>query len=120
MTESTGTARLVLEAIAPGARIEVPEGMQVGDGLSVPLAAAGRWLSIGSGPDQDLVIRDEPRTIRRSHCRITYRGGAYQLQSRLHPDGLAINGEYFHDCTARALREGDLIRIGSVTLRFSL
>jgi FHA domain len=120
MTDRLVSARFVLAEVAPEARIEAPEGMQVGDSFPVPPAAAGRWLSIGSGPDQDIVIRDEPRTIRRSHCRITYRGGAYQLQSRLHPDGLAINGEYFHDCTARPLREGDLIRIGGVTLRFSV
>jgi predicted component of type VI protein secretion system len=120
MAESMATARFVLAAVEPGSRIEVPAAMQVGDSLPVPAAAAGRWLALGSGPDQDIVIRDEPRTIRRSHCRITYRGSAYQIQSRLHPDGLAINGEYFHDCTARALHDGAMIRIGSVTFRFAL
>jgi hypothetical protein len=50
-----------------------------------------------------------------------YRDGAYRLQGRLHPAGHALNGERFFDCTARALRDGDLVTIGqNVTLRFML
>jgi predicted component of type VI protein secretion system len=67
------------------------------------------------------VIRDQPPGISRSHCRMTLRGGAYLIQGRLHPDGYAINGERFHDCTARPLRNGDRLTVGKhVTVRFRL
>jgi hypothetical protein len=119
MAEIPGEARLVLAEVAPGAAIVAPEGMQGGDSIPVPAAVAGRWITIGAGPDQDVVIRDEPRGIRRSHFRMIYRNGAYQIQSRLHPEGLWINDEHFLDCTARPLKEGDLVKVGHVTLRFA-
>jgi hypothetical protein len=52
---------------------------------------------------------------------MTVRDGAYRLQGRLHPAGYALNGEPFSDCTARPLKDGDLITIGRhVTVRFCL
>ena len=67
------------------------------------------------------MIRDHPPGISRSHCRMTLRGGAFLIQGRLHPDGYAINGVRYYDCTARPLRDGDRVTVGKyVTLRFSL
>jgi predicted component of type VI protein secretion system len=81
----------------------------------------GRWITIGAGPDQDIVLRDRPAGISRSHCRMIWRGGAFLIQGRLHPDGYAINGERHFDCTARPLRDGDRVTIGRhVTLRFTV
>jgi hypothetical protein len=120
MPETIPRARLMLAAIEPDVEIVTPEGMQIGDSIPMPAAAGGRWITLGSGTDQDLVLRDQPRGIRRSHCRFIYRGGAYQIQGRLHPEGYRINGEAFQDCTARPLKDGDLLQLGPhVTLRFS-
>lgn len=113
--------QLVLSDLPPGVEIVQPAGLQVGDAIPVPPAVQGRWITLGAGPDQDIVIRDEPAGVSRSHCRMTLRGGAYLIQGRLHPAGHAINGERFFDCTARPLRDGDLVTIGRhVTFRFSL
>jgi hypothetical protein len=115
-----GAGRLILTGLAPGVRIAEPDGMQLGDALPIPPAAMGRWITLGSGPDQDLIIRDEPRGIRRSHCRLIFRAGATHIQGRLHPEGYHLNGEHFTDCTARALKHGDLIQIGEhTTFRFA-
>jgi hypothetical protein len=113
--------QLVLEELPPGVEIVAPAGLQVGEAIPLPPAVQGRWITIGAHPDQDIVLRDQPAGIGRSHCRMTFRNGAYLIQGRLHPAGYAINGERFHDCTARPLRDGDLITVGRcVTLRFSL
>src|SRR5256885_10137886 len=103
---------LILEELPPGVEIVAPAGLAVGNAIPVPPAVQGRWITIGAGPDQDIVIRDQPPGVSRSHCRMTFRGGAFLIQGRLHPDGYAVNGARFHDCTARALRDGDLITIG--------
>jgi pSer/pThr/pTyr-binding forkhead associated (FHA) protein len=113
--------QLVLAELPPGVEIVAPAGLKVGEAIPVPPAVQGRWITLGSGPDQDIVIRDQPPGISRSHCRLTYRGAAFQIQGRLHPSGHAINGERFFDCTARPLRDGDLITIGRhATFRFVL
>ena len=112
--------QLVLEELPAGVEIEAPAGLKVGEAIGVPPAVQGRWITIGAGSDQDIVIRDRPASISRSHCRMIYRGGAFLIQGRLHPDGYAINGERFFDCTARPLRNGDRVTIGrQVTVRFA-
>ena len=113
--------QLVLAELPEGVQIAAPAGLRVGDAIPLPPAVQGRWITLGAGPDQDIVIRDEPAGVSRSHCRMTLRGGAYLIQGRLHPAGYTINGERFFDCTARPLRDGGLITIGRhVTFRFSL
>jgi pSer/pThr/pTyr-binding forkhead associated (FHA) protein len=111
---------LVLEELPPGVEIVAPAGLVVGGAIPVPPAVQGRWITIGAGPDQDIVIRDQPPGVSRSHCRLILRG-AFLIQGRLHPDGYAINGVRYHDCTARPLRDGDRVTIGKyVTVRFRL
>src|SRR5262249_17079865 len=113
--------RLILAELPPDVAIAAPSGLQIGDAITVPSQVQGRWITIGAGPDQDIVIRDQPPGISRSHCRMTLRGGAFLIQGRLHPDGYAINGVRFHDCTARPLCHGDRGTVGEyVTVRFSL
>lgn len=112
---------LILEELPPGVAIVTPAGLAAGGAVPVPPTVQGRWITIGAGPDQDIVLRDQPPGISRSHCRLTLRGGAFLIQGRLHPDGYAINGVRFHDCTARPLRDGDRVTVGrNVTLQFSL
>jgi predicted component of type VI protein secretion system len=113
--------QLVLKELPPGVEILAPAGLAVGGALAVPPAVQGRWITIGASPDQDLMIRDQPASISRSHCRMLLRGGAFLIQGRLHPPGYAINGERFNDCTARPLRDGDLLTLGQrLTFRFTL
>jgi hypothetical protein len=119
MIETSTQARLILAELGPDVEIVSPEGMQIGESVPVPAAAMGRWINVGSGPDQDLILRDQPAGIRRAHCRMTFRDGAYRIQGRLHPLGYVLNGEHFIDCTPRPLKDGDLIRIGKhATFRF--
>jgi predicted component of type VI protein secretion system len=111
----------ILSSLSPGVEIVTPDGLTIGDIIPVPEQVRGRWITIGSGPDQDIVIRDQPAGIGRSHCRMNLRDGAFLFQARLHPAGWALNDERFYDCTARPLRDGDLITIGEhATFRFSL
>ena len=113
--------QLALMQLPPGVEILAPAGLAVGNALTVPPAVQGRWITIGASPGQDLVIREQPASISRSHCRMILRGGAFLIQGRLHPPGYAINGDRFNDCTARPLRDGDLVTIGQyATFRFSL
>src|SRR3954466_14573581 len=84
--------QLVLQSLPDGVEIVTPAGLQVGDAVPVPPAVQGRWITIGAGPDQDIVLRDQPPGISRSHCRMTQRNGAFLIQGRLHPTGYAING----------------------------
>jgi predicted component of type VI protein secretion system len=110
---------LILAELPPGVELVAPAGLRIGDAISVPEQVQGRWITIGAGPDQDIVIRDRPAGIGSSHCRMTLRNGGFLFQGRVHPAGWALNGERFYDCTARALRDGDLVTIGKhATFRF--
>lgn len=110
--------RLVLVELAPGTEVE---GLRVGDALPLPPQVQGRWIAVGAGADQDLVIRERPPAMGRSVARLTRRGGSYVIQGRVTPAGYALNGERFNDCTARPLRTGDRITFGpNVTFEFQL
>jgi predicted component of type VI protein secretion system len=121
MDEWFTAPQLILTDLAPGVELIVPAGLQIGQGIPIPEQVQGRWITIGAGPDQDIVIRDQPAGIGSSHCRMIVRNGAYLFQGRVHPAGWALNGERFFDCTARALRDGDLVTIGKhVSFQFVL
>ncbi len=112
--------RLILEPLPEGVELEAPAGLQPGEAILITPQVQGRWITIGAGPDQDIVVRDRPASIGRSHCRMTLRNGAIHLQGRLQPAGHAINDQRFFDCGARPLAEGDRITIGAgVTFRFT-
>jgi hypothetical protein len=112
---------LVLADLPAGVEIVVPAGLRIGDAIPLPEQVQGRWITIGSGPDQDIILRDQPAGIGRSHGRMILRDGVFRFQGRLHPAGWALNGERFYDCTARPLHDGDLVTIGEhATFRFSL
>jgi hypothetical protein len=111
--------RFILAEVASGVVLVAPAGLRVGDAIPIPEAMQGRWITIGAGDDQDIILRDEPRGLSRSHCRMIFRNGAYLLQGRMHPAGWALNGLRFHDCTARPLQDGDRVTIGPhLTLTF--
>ena len=113
--------QFILVELPPNVEIVAPEGLTIGHVIALPAAIQGRWITLGAGPDQDLILRDQPATIRRSHCRMIYRGGSFLIQGRLHPPGYALNGQRFNDCTPRPLREGDHLTIGQhATFRFSI
>jgi FHA domain len=113
------TPHFSLAELESGVEIVVPAGLRIGDAIPIPEQVQGRWITIGSGPDQDIVIRDQPAGIGRSHCRMILRNSAFLFQGRVHPAGWALNGERFYDCTARPLRNGDLVTIGKhATFRF--
>jgi hypothetical protein len=88
----------------------------------------GRWRSACCASASASIRASHSQTVN-THARRSRRDQRTTLATttsapttgRLHPDGYAINGQRFHDCTARPLRDGDLLTIGKhVTLRFSL
>ncbi|HWE23474.1 MAG TPA: FHA domain-containing protein [Myxococcales bacterium] len=75
----------------------------------------GREVTIGRGPENDLVVHD-PRASR-GHARIRARGDGYALLD----DG-SCNGTHLNDHPvggAARLRTGDRIRVGGTTLEFA-
>jgi hypothetical protein len=112
MMASGEPVALVLEAVAPGARLLDPPGLKVGEALPLPQEVHGRWVTLGAGARQDLRVRDEPPGIGRSHLRFIRRGGGFLVQGRLHPHGYVLDGEAYHDCTPRPLRDGAILQIG--------
>lgn len=75
----------------------------------------GQNLAIGRGVHSDIQIPDNG--VSRLHCRISQEGGEYFLLDLGSSNGTMVNGE---SATRRALAEGDLIGVGSSTLRFTL
>ena len=113
--------RLVLVELAEGARVVAPEGLGVGGELPLPSTASGMWIALGSGPRQEITLRDQPAGVVRSHVRFTRRGGQCLIQSRGHATGYVLNGTHYTDCTARPIREGDTLRLGPhLTFRFAV
>ena len=109
---ASDSPRLVLTEIPEGCRVVAPAGLSVGDTLPLPATVKGMWVTLGSGERQDIILRDDPLGVRRSHVRFGYRNGAYVVQSRGHPTGYVLNGTHHTDCTARPLQEGDELQLG--------
>ncbi|MEU2032344.1 BTAD domain-containing putative transcriptional regulator [Nocardia amamiensis] len=82
-------------------------------GVPVPIPPAG--LRIGREPGNDVVIDDDNR-VSRKHARILHRDEGVFIRDRDSANGVYVNDVLIAADTA--LHDGDVIRLGSTTLRF--
>ncbi|MFC9896121.1 BTAD domain-containing putative transcriptional regulator [Nocardia sp. NPDC127579] len=115
-----GQQQLHTEGVRPGATTrEAPQirrraWLRVGDRAPLPIPPAG--LRIGRAPDNDVVLEDN--RVSRKHARILHREGGVFIRDRDSANGVYVNGAPIGADTA--LADGDVIRVGSTTLRFEL
>jgi putative peptide zinc metalloprotease protein len=88
-----------------------PLELVVGDGRRIPLAAGP--LSIGRGTDN--LIRIEGETVSRHHARILVEAGRPSVEDAGSTYGTFVDGKKV--AGKRALRDGDVVRLGDVELR---
>lgn len=93
-----------------GAWLEIIEGPQVGRTFFI----GERTLTLGRGTTHPIQVSD--RDVSRSHCRIVWEGG-----SRTITDMGSGNGTWLNETRTDAspLQDGDVIRAGGTSLRFS-
>lgn len=94
-------AKLIINP-ASGAKKEIP--------------VAGRVVSIGRDPSNDLVLSDA--MVSRRHAILERRGDQYVLRDNSSSNGTMVNGDRV--LTEQLLRDGDLIAIGSARLLFNV
>ena len=70
-------------------------------------------------PDIDLTAIDIKRSVSRQHARITLEDGAYILTEEIGAlNGTFVNGKQLVAAQAQQIKDGDLIGLGMVKLRF--
>ena len=69
-------------------------------------------------PDIDLEAVDTSRLVSRRHAEIRYRDGEMHLVDVGASNGVLVNGVRLAPATERALRDGDALTFGGVTLHF--
>lgn len=74
----------------------------------------GNALRVGRALDNDLILDDS--SVSRHHARLSERGGAWLLEDLASSGGTFVNGR---ETRSAYLRVGDVIRLGTVTLRLS-
>ncbi|MFH0943626.1 MAG: FHA domain-containing protein [Planctomycetota bacterium] len=77
------------------------------------LEAEGENVVLGRNPGRGITVEDP--TVSREHARIFVRGGTFQVADLNSSNGTFVNGKRI---TRSELRAGDLLRLGSVELRF--
>ncbi|MFI6363754.1 BTAD domain-containing putative transcriptional regulator [Nocardia sp. NPDC050630] len=88
--------------------------LRVGDGEAIAIPATG--LRIGREWDNDIVLDDA--RVSRKHARIVPRDNRIFIRDRDSANGVYVNGVPIGADTA--LADGDVIRIGSTTLRYEM
>jgi len=75
---------------------------------------SGGEFSLGRGPENDWVLADPERHLSKRHCLLAFRSGGWQLAD-LSTNGTFLNreAEPLGQGAARALRDGDRLRLGS-------
>lgn len=71
-------------------------------------------IRIGRGADNDINLPD--LTVSRRHANLTRTGSSYMIQDVGGSSGTRVNGAQLHD--ARQLQSNDVVRVGTVELRF--
>jgi len=85
-----------------------------GNGRGQRFQFAGDRVSIGRGAENDVVLNDAG--VSRAHARVERRGAIWALLDRGSANGTQLNGAPL--AAMAQLREGDRIRVGTVTFEF--
>jgi pSer/pThr/pTyr-binding forkhead associated (FHA) protein len=118
-TQETGTipriperdrkrALAALPQLAPGRYLGIEDAGEI---VLLPLAAD--VMHIGRSPAADIVLDDA--SVSRRHALLARRGEAIVILDDRSLNGLRVNGERV---TEAILRDGDIIVLGQITLRF--
>jgi pSer/pThr/pTyr-binding forkhead associated (FHA) protein len=99
---------LALPPLAPGRYLGIEDAGQV---VLLPLAAD--VMHIGRSPAADIVLDDS--SVSRRHALLARRGTETVILDDRSLNGLRVNGERVNEAI---LRNGDLIVLGQVSLRF--
>jgi two-component system, cell cycle response regulator len=81
--------------------------------LGVRLALGAREATLGRDPECDLVL--EADDVSRRHARVRAEAGGHVLEDLASTNGSFVAGERV---TSRALAPGDLVRLGSVVMKY--
>ncbi|MDI6807613.1 MAG: FHA domain-containing protein [Candidatus Eisenbacteria bacterium] len=77
---------------------------------------ANRVSYVGRDASNDIVFPEE--AVSKKHAKITFADGKFYLEDLESSNGTFVNGERL--AGRAALKDGDVIRLGSVILRFEL
>jgi pSer/pThr/pTyr-binding forkhead associated (FHA) protein len=97
-----------LPQLAPGRYLGIEDAGEI---VLLPLAAD--VMHIGRSPAADIVLDDA--SVSRRHALLARRGDATVILDDRSLNGIRVNGERVHEAS---LRDGDIIVVGHVTLRF--
>jgi hypothetical protein len=116
--ESPGAAGVALPAGSLGALV-LGEGQQVFP-IRGENSLIGRYDPVtGMRPEIDLTAYDTNRSVSRRHAKVTARGGALFVSEEVGAlNGTFLNGKRLIPGKAEAIRSGDILALGMVTLRF--
>ncbi len=82
--------------------------------------AEGDEVSIGRGPDNDLVIADRTRSLSTHHARIEFRGNQYWVTDLGSTNGSSLNGHPLVAQEAEVVVPGDRIGLATYTVRLAV
>lgn len=84
---------------------------------NIVVAATDKPRVIGRSADSDVVVCDPEGTVSRRHAEVSLQGDTWRIMDLLSRHGTFLNGEKLSPGLARALRDGDQLRLGPWTLR---
>jgi len=93
----------------------MPKLIVIRDGRHYPHPFHSKTLNIGYGPENDLVLEDDPE-VSSDHCRIFRRGSEWTAEDVGSRNGTYLNGSMIR--RAR-LNPGDKLRVGQTVLLFT-
>ena len=91
--------------------VEVTNGPHAGMRLNFAKGS----VTIGRGPENDIVLANDPRTSRQ-HAEIKQRDGEFLVVNLSSKNFIMVNGQ---GTESQVLKQGDVIQIGESELRFS-
>jgi class 3 adenylate cyclase/HAMP domain-containing protein len=102
-------------ATGAGRRPRAALTLRGGDEAGQAYLLDGHPITLGRGSDADIQLDDHE--ISRCHAQLHWDGSTYLLEDLRSSNGTFVNGELVQ---TTALRPGDVIRVGNVSLEFSL
>jgi pSer/pThr/pTyr-binding forkhead associated (FHA) protein len=77
------------------------------------ISLEGETIKVGRGAENDIVLSD--LTVSRKHAKLVRSGATYKIENLPGSSGVWVNGQ---QVTRRALKDNDLVRLGSVEFKF--